>query len=130
MTELWHCTRLDHLDLILQQGIMANHPEQREHKPKGVYLSEYRFNWMWNTQREGRVKGACIKVDVDGLELLNDFHDKADDAILNSKTIGKDFIYLGNIPPCRIKEVWIETDPNVFQPIRLNKMYKRVHVSL
>ena len=115
---LWHCTKLDCLDKILREGIRVNNPTQRKYKPKGVYLSEYKFNWMWNTKREGIFKGATIKIDVEGLKIIKDFHRNKCDTKYNSKRIGKDFICLSDIPLIRIKEVLIETEPNNFQPIK------------
>ncbi len=121
---LWHCTRLEYVENILKEGIKAKNPEQRENKPKGVYLSEYQFNWMWNTQRSGIFKGAVIKIDVTGLPLVEDFHADIRDIKNNSKCIGKDFICPIDIPPERIKEVLIETEKNTFQPIDLNEVIK------
>ena len=114
---LWHCTRLDFVETILSEGLIAEVPEQREYKPKGIYLSEYRFNWMWNTTREGWFKGAAIKVDVSGLRLVEDFHLSDRDTFDNSKLIGTDFICLEDIGPDRIREVWIETKPQTFQRV-------------
>ncbi len=122
ISDLWHCTRLGYLDLILKNGIKAKIPQQRGYKPKGIYLSEYQFNWMWNTQRQGKFKGAILRINIKGLELVKDYHIDKEDTKYNSKRIGKDFICLSNIEPERIKEVLIETEPNIFQPINLQEV--------
>jgi hypothetical protein len=123
---LWHCTRLEYLTRILKEGLKAFHPGQRETKPRGVYLSEYQFNWMWNTTREGRLKGAAIQVDAIGLELTKDFHVDKRDLQYNSKRIGKDYICMADIGPERIRQVLIETEPNVFQPIDINEWRQKI----
>ena len=120
---LWHCSRLIWLDNILKSGLKAKTPEQRDTKPKGVYLSEYQFNWMWNTTREGRYRGVVLKIDASGLELTEDFHEDPSDTEYNSKRIGKDFICLSDINPERIKEVWVETEPNTFQQLAMNRRF-------
>ena len=119
MKNLWHCTRLAYLNSILKNGIKANIPKQRRYKHKGIYLSEYQFNWMWNTQRQGKFKGAILRINVKGLKLIKDYHINKEDMNYNSKRIGNDFICLSNIGRERIKEVLIETKPNTFQTIML-----------
>ncbi len=119
---LWHCTRLEYLKRILKEGIKSKIPEQRGYKSKGVYLSEYQFNWMWNTKREGKFKGAILKINIKGLKLNPDYHIDKEDIKYNSKRIGKDFICFSNIEPERIEEVLIETEPNTFQPINLKEV--------
>jgi len=121
---LWHCTRLELIENILINGLVAQNPTQREQKPKGVYLSEYQFNWMWNTTREGIFKGAILKIDVRGLKLVKDFHEDPKDTQYNSKRIGTDYISLEDIEPHRIKEVWIETEANTFQPMQMGAKSK------
>ncbi len=115
--KLYHCTRLEYVDRIIQEGLKINHPQQRESKHKGIYLSEYQFNWMWNTTREGQFKGAIIKVDVTGLPLIDDYHKDPKDIKENSKMIGKDYICLKDVSPERITEIMIETTPNTFQKL-------------
>jgi hypothetical protein len=117
ITELWHTTRRDKIDSIIEQGIKASVPDQRATKPKGVYLSEYQFNWMWNSTREGKFKGAAIKIDASGLQLIDDFHKDIQDLTYNSKRVGKDYICLADIPPDRILEIWIEVKPNEFHKL-------------
>jgi hypothetical protein len=124
MKKLWHCTRLACVDKIIKEGLKAFVPAQRTYKPKGIYLSEYQFNWMWNTQRSGLVKGACILLNVEGLELKDDFHTDQLDLNYNSKRIGKDYIYQGDIGVDRIEEIWIETEPNSFQKLEKWKKIK------
>lgn len=117
MNCLYHCTQLRFVDKIIREGLKANHPLQRENKSKGVYLSEYKFNWMWNTQRSGYYKGAVIKINVDGLKLIKDYHENEIDKIVNSKGIGQDFICVTDIEPERIIEILIETEINTFQKL-------------
>ncbi len=114
---LYHCTRKEYLSEILLHGLKAENPQRREYKHKGVYLSTYQFNWMWNTTREGRFKGAILKIDVTGLKLIKDYHIDSRDSELNSKLLGDDFIYLSDIPPERIVNVAIETEPHTFQDL-------------
>lgn len=118
---LWHCTKADFLKDILREGIKARHPEARPSKAIGVYLSEYRFNWMWNTTREGKFKGAALRIDVTGLSLVSDYHVDERDVCNNSKCIGRDFICESDIPPERIREIWVETEPQTFQSLNISK---------
>jgi len=114
---LWHCTRLNNIDCIIKEGLIAQGPEQREDKIEGVYLSTYRFNWMWNTTRQGKFKGATILVNVKGLELLPDYHNNPIDTKFNSKRLGRDYIHRQDIHPDRILEIWVETEKDTFQKL-------------
>ena len=67
-------------------------------------------------------KGAVLRINVKGLELIKDYHIDQEDLNYNSKRIGKDFICLSDIVPDRIKEVLIETKRNTFQPIDLQEV--------
>ena len=114
---LYHCTRREYLSEILLSGLKTEKPQRREYKHKGVYLSTYQFNWMWNTTRAGKFKGAILKIDVEGLKLIKDYHIDSRDTKLDSKCLGEDFICLSNIPPERIVNVAIETEPHTFQDL-------------
>jgi hypothetical protein len=115
--KLYHCTQLKNVDDIIRNGLKTKIPLQRENKPKGIYLSTYKFNWMWNTQRSGFYKGAVIEVNVDGLDLIEDFHEDDQDLIYNSRSLGQDYICLEDITPDRIMSILIEKNTNEFHEL-------------
>jgi hypothetical protein len=73
---------------------------------------------MWNTTREGKFRGACIRVDAVGLHLIEDYHLEKADTLQNSKRIGKDYISLKDISPKRFKEILVEKESSAFSTLR------------
>ncbi len=117
MKYLYHCTKLKLLDKILKEGIKKHIPFQRPNKKKGVYLTKYPFNWMFNVTL-GRIKGALLKIEIKDLKLESDNHTDILDKKIGSD---EDFIYEGNIPKSRIKDVWIEKERNCFEELNANQ---------
>ena len=114
---LYHTTTIKALRKILRNGLIPYKPLQRD-KLKGIYLSDTPFKWTFNVSLN-RFKVAHLKIDAEGLELIDDYHIDNRDLNINSKG---DFICLEEIEPKRIKQMWINSKE---APMRFKRTYKK-----
>ncbi len=116
---LWHCTKLRLLPKILKEGLIPQIPTLRANKVRAIYFSKNMFGWMYHATLSGDVAGLALKINVAGLNLQKDYHDKNDVISLSGKVdLDEDYLCKEGIPPNRIIEFWEEYETNSFRKIK------------
>jgi hypothetical protein len=95
MISMFHCTKRESLDRILQEGLKPHQPRNILNPTRGVYLSISPFEWMHYVTEGSKCAGAMIEVDVSGLALIMNFNNSRSDGKKIPEFISKEPISVG-----------------------------------